>query len=183
MSLTLSHQLCDNSIGVLFNDNSHIVLRADGENYEYINGTTNQMHTLENFPPEMKKKITILKYFITYMNENLLKAGESAKPKKCDAMTQVPYLRSWLRTKHAIVFHLTNGTFQVNFYKDHTKIVLCPIMEAVSLMDEDKNFTVYSMKLIMEHGCPSILASRLKYARDIVQKMYLNFQAESGGKK
>lgn len=169
----MGYQLCDNSIGVFFNDGSHLILLADGKNFEYIEGNNRQYCTLENYPPAVQKKITILNYFNTYMNENLLKAGESAVPREGDEMAQLPHLRAWFRTKSAIVFHLTNGTFQANFFKDHTKIILCPIMEAVSFIDEDKNFTVYSLKLIEQHGCSPLLASRLKYAKSMVEKLYL----------
>lgn len=183
----MGYQLCDNSIGVFFNDATHLVQLADGQNFEYIEGENRQYCSLENYPPDINKKITILNYFNTYMNENLLKAGESAKQREGSEMAQLPHLRSWFRTKSAIVFHLSNGTFQANFFKDHTKIILCPIMEAVSFIDEEKNFTVYSLKLIEKYGCSSLLATRLKYAKGMVEKLFLEYnQSESntvGSKK
>lgn len=171
----LGYQLCDNSIGVFFNDATHLILLADGKNFEYIEGENRRYGDIENYPTDINKKITILNYFSSYMNENLLKAGESAKPRECDEMTQLPHLRAWFRTKSAIVFHLTNGTFQANFFKDHTKIILCPIMEAVSFIDEEKKFTVYSMKLIEKYGCNPVLAARLKYAKSMVEKLYVEY--------
>lgn len=171
----MGYQLCDNSLGVSFNDLTHLILLSDGQKFEYIEGDNRRYCDLENYPPEINKKVTILKYFSTYMYKNLLKAGESAMPRECDEMTQVPHLRTWFRTKAAIVFHLTNGTVQVNFFKDHTKIILCPIMEAVSFIDEERKFTVYSLKLIEQYGCNSILASRLKYAKSMVEKLYAEY--------
>ena len=35
------------------------------------------------------------------------------------------YVKKWLRTKHAIIFRLSDKTVQVNFF-DHTKIILSP---------------------------------------------------------
>ena len=34
--------------------------------------------------------------------------------------------------------HLTNGTMQINFFKDHTKIILCPLLGAVTYIDETR---------------------------------------------
>lgn len=177
----MGYQLCDNSIGVFFNDATHLILLADGKNFEYIEGENKLYCDLENYPKDINKKITILNYFSSYMNENLLKAGESAKPRECDEMTQLPHLRAWFRSKSAIVFHLTNGTFQANFFKDHTKIILCPIMEAVSFIDEEKKFTVYSTKLIEKYGCNSTLASRLKYAKNMVERLYVEYNNQLEG--
>ncbi|XP_015921463.1 serine/threonine-protein kinase PLK1 [Parasteatoda tepidariorum] len=169
----IGYQLCDNSIGVYFNDATHLVLLADGENLQYTQRDNVEIfYTMENHPQEMSKKITLLNYFNTYMTDNLVKAGESARPREGDEMANVPHLRAWFRTKSAIIFHLSNGTFQANFFKDHTKIILCPLMGAVSLIDEDKNFTVYTFQLIEKFGCSALLASRLRYAKGMVEKLY-----------
>lgn len=177
----IGYQLCDNSIGVFFNDSTHLVLHADGKNFQYIErNAEGHYYNMDNFPKDMTKKITLLQYFNSYMADKLLKAGESAKPREGDVMTQVPHLRHWFRTKSAIIFHLTNGTFQANFFEDHTKIILCPIMGAVSYIDENKNFTVYTFKLIEKYGCPPVLAARLKYAATMVQKLYKDI---ASGKK
>ncbi|XP_054724562.1 serine/threonine-protein kinase PLK1-like [Uloborus diversus] len=167
----IGYQLCDNSIGVFYNDSTHIVLLADGKNLQYIDADAEQFYTMPDYPPELKKKMTILNYFNTYMNENLLKAGESARPREGDEMSQVPHLRAWFRTKTAIVFHLSNGTFQANFFQDHTKIILCPIMSAVSYIDEEKNFSVYTVPLIEKYGCLPSLTLKLNYARGMIDRL------------
>ncbi|CAL1287406.1 unnamed protein product [Larinioides sclopetarius] len=179
----IGYQLCDNSIGVFFNDATHLVLLADGESLQYIErNNEEQYYTMHNHPAEMNKKITLLNYFNTYMSDNLVKAGETAKPRECDEMAHVPHLRAWFRTKSAIIFHLTNGTFQANFFKDHAKIILCPLMGAVSLIDEHRNFTVYTLQLIEKYGCSSALTSRLRYARNMVDKLYKDIMTPENDK-
>lgn len=180
----VGYQLCDNSLGVFFNDVTHLILLADGKTLQYLDKSNEeQYHSIDNYPPELKKKITLLNYFKTYMLENLLTAGENAKPREGDEMTQVPHLRAFLRERSAIIFHLTNGTFQANFFKDHTKIILCPIMGAVSFIDENKNFTVYTFKLIEKYGCSEVLASRLRYAKKMLEKLYIDYKkSENQGK-
>lgn len=180
----VGYQLCENSIGVYFNDITHLVLLADGKTLQFIDRNNEEhYYTKESFPKDLHKKLTLLNYFNTYMNENLLTAGENAKPRDGDEMTQVPHLRAWLRTKSAIIFHLTNGTFQANFFKDHTKIILCPLMGAVSYIDEDKNFTIYTFKLIEKYGCSPFLASRLRYAKGMLEKLYADFKESVEPKK
>ncbi|KAF8792693.1 Serine/threonine-protein kinase PLK1 like protein [Argiope bruennichi] len=76
----IGYQLCDNCIGVFFNDGTHLVLLADGESLQYIErNNEEQYYTMHNYPAEMNKKITLLNYFNTYMTDNLVKAGEKCK--------------------------------------------------------------------------------------------------------
>jgi len=49
---------------------------------------------------------------------------------------------------------------------DHTKIIMCPLMTAVTYIDENKNFRTFRFSSIEENGCNKHLASCLKYALD-----------------
>ena len=70
----LGYQLCDNSVGVLFNDNTRIVLHEDAVKCQYVDKDYNeQFFTIDNYPSELKKKVSLVKYFRNYMNEHLLK--------------------------------------------------------------------------------------------------------------
>jgi len=42
-----------------------------------------------------------------------LQAGANIAPREGDEMTRLPFLRTWFRTRSAIVLHLSNGTLQV----------------------------------------------------------------------
>ena len=55
-----------------------------------------------------------------------------------DQLSRIPALKTWFRTSRAVVMHLTNGTMQINFFKDHTKIILCPLLGAVTYIDETR---------------------------------------------
>jgi polo-like kinase 1 len=110
----LGYQLCDNSVGVLFNDITKIVLLADETNMHYIERDgTERYHKFDACPQELYKKLTLLKYFRNYMNEHLLKTGDKPKPRDGDDLVRLPHLNNWFRTRNAIVFQLTNGTVQV----------------------------------------------------------------------
>lgn len=55
--------------------------------------------------------------------------------------------------------------------QDHTKLILCPLMAAVTYIDEHREFHTYRMSLIEEHGCCRNLACRLRYAHTMVEKL------------
>uniref|UniRef100_A0A8C5L8W8 Serine/threonine-protein kinase PLK n=1 Tax=Jaculus jaculus TaxID=51337 RepID=A0A8C5L8W8_JACJA len=168
----LGYQLCDNSVGVLFNDSTRLILYNDGDSLQYIerDGTESYL-TVNSHPNSLMKKITLLKYFRNYMSEHLLKAGANITPREGDELARLPYLRTWFRTRSAIILHLSNGTVQINFFQDHTKLILCPLMAAVTYIDEKRDFRTYRLSLLEEHGCCKELASRLRYARTMVDKL------------
>ncbi|VDP91079.1 unnamed protein product [Echinostoma caproni] len=111
----LGYQLCDNSSGVVFNDVTRLLLAANLQNMQYIEANgTERFYTKSDHPESLMKKITLLNYFKTYMQENLLKAGENAARREADDMARLPFLRQWFRTRSAIILHLSNGTLQVS---------------------------------------------------------------------
>ncbi|CAI5681019.1 unnamed protein product [Oreochromis niloticus] len=168
----LGYQLCDNSVGVLFNDYTRLIMYADGDSLQYIDKTATESYmSVRSFPSTLNKKITLLKYFRNYMSEHLLKAGANIARREGDELARLPYLSLWFRTKSAIVLHLTNGTVQINFFQDHTKLILCPLMAAVTYIDEKRDFRTYKLSLLEEFGCSKELASRIRYAKLMVEKL------------
>uniref|UniRef100_A0A8C7HR42 Serine/threonine-protein kinase PLK n=1 Tax=Oncorhynchus kisutch TaxID=8019 RepID=A0A8C7HR42_ONCKI len=114
----LGYQLCDNSVGVLFNDCTRMIMYADGDSLQYIDKMAAESYPQCPLLPRYAiKKITLLKYFRNYMSEHLLKAGANITPRDGDELARLPYLSHWFRTKSAIVLHLTNGTVQINFFQ------------------------------------------------------------------
>jgi len=168
----LGYQLCDESVGVLFNDSTRLILCSSGENLQYIERDGNEfLYTLQAYPDWLQKKITLLKYFRDYMSQHLLKAGASIAPRPGDEMSRLPFLRTWLRTRNAIILHLSNGTIQINFFHDHTKIIVCPIMGAVTYIDEKRDYRTFKFSLIEKYGCTKEVFTRLKYAKTIVERI------------
>ncbi|XP_026214909.1 serine/threonine-protein kinase PLK1-like [Anabas testudineus] len=105
------------------------------------------------------------------MSEHLLKTGANMARREGDELARLPYLSLWFRTKSAIVLHLTNGTVQINFFQDHTKLILCPLMAAVTYIDEKRDFRTYKLSLLEEYGCSKELSSRIRYAKLMVEKL------------
>ncbi|KAL8174943.1 UNVERIFIED_CONTAM: Serine/threonine-protein kinase plk1 [Gekko kuhli] len=179
----LGYQLCDNSVGVLFNDSTRLIMYSDGDSLQYIeqNGSESYFN-MRSYPGGFSKKVTLLEYFRNYMSEHLLKAGANITPREGDELARLPYLRTWFRTRSAIILHLSNGTVQINFFEDHTKVILCPLMAAVSYINEKREFRTYKLSLIEEFGCSRELANRLRFARTMVEKLLASKAVPAGTK-
>ncbi len=59
--------------------------------------------------------------------------------------------------------------FQINFFKDHTKIIFDPLLGGVTYIDEQRTPRTYNLELIEKYGCSAELASRLIYAHEKVK--------------
>jgi len=166
------YSLNDDSIGVVFNDLTKLLLLADGHNIHYIDFDGGEhYYTMNEFPATVDKKVKLLNYFRNYMREHLLKAGANMEVREEDQLSRIPALKTWFRTSRAVVMHLTNGTMQINFFKDHTKIILCPLLGAVTYIDETRKNRTFRFDLLEKYGCSAELASRLNYAYDKVETM------------
>jgi len=180
----LGYQLCDNSTGVLFNDCTRLLLYNNYSQIAYINKEMQETyHILSSFPDALSKKVTLLKYFRSYMSKNLLKAGADMAAKEGDQFSRLPFLRTWFRTRSAIILHLSNGTLQINFFADHAKIILCPHMGAVTYIDPEKKFRTFRMTKLAEFGCIPSLAERLRFAETMLEKLILNRTSAMGTTK
>lgn len=56
--------------------------------------------------------------------------------------------------------------YQVNYFRDHVKLILCPLMGAVSVIDEDKNFRTFRLTGLSQFGCSNDLLQRLEYVHE-----------------
>lgn len=147
-------------------------------------------------------QVTLLKYFRSYMTEHLLKAGGAAGERAIEEGVRLPHLRAWFRTRSAIILHLSNGSLQVrmyvcgcyvpvdenltllcstqiNFFQDHTKVIICPLMCAVSYIDENKSFRTFRLPLIQRHGCSRELYSRLRYAKTMCERLIAKLDSQT----
>uniref|UniRef100_A0A8D8X9N0 polo kinase n=1 Tax=Cacopsylla melanoneura TaxID=428564 RepID=A0A8D8X9N0_9HEMI len=159
------YQLNDDSSGVMFNDLTRIIMLANKKNVHYIERDGNEHYYTDGHTPgPLDKKMKLLSYFLRYMNEHLMKAGASIKVQESDQLARLPYLHQWTRTPNSVMMQLTNGTLQFNFM-DHTKLILCPLMAAVTFIDVDKSFRTYRFSTIQEFGCSLTLTKALDYAR------------------
>jgi len=60
---------------------------------------------------------------------------------------------------------------QINFFQDHSKVILCPLMGAVTFIDDARESRTFRLSLVGEFGCGKALWSRLRYAQAMVRQM------------
>ncbi|XP_031787357.1 serine/threonine-protein kinase polo isoform X2 [Nasonia vitripennis] len=162
------YQLSDDGVGVMYNDGTRLIMLANNFNIHYIDRMGEEVYyTVKDYPRNLEKKMKLLNFFLRYMNDHLMKAGGAVAVKQSDSLARPPYMHQWFRTQTAVVMLLTNGSLQINF-QDHTKIILCPLMSAVTYIDQEKNFRTYRFKTIQEFGCCPGLAKCLSYAHNKV---------------
>jgi len=193
--------LNDGSSGVYFNDSTKIVLAPDGDFFQYIERRkaipnqkeshqeiepTIHIYSLTSYPEHLQKKVTLLQHFRNYLIEQQKTSGESEQPKivsprkkadtenSANSISPYVYLKKWVRTRHAILFRLSNCTVQVVFY-DHTEVLLSSEARLVTYVDKSGKRTTFPIQEITKNPNGEV-GKRLKYAKDILQQLI------SGGK-
>ncbi|XP_017784304.1 PREDICTED: serine/threonine-protein kinase polo [Nicrophorus vespilloides] len=159
------YQLCDESVGVMFNDTTKLIILPNGFNVHYIDKDGEESYmTKGDYPKTLDKKMKLLSYFNRYMREHLMKTGASVV-RENDNLSRIPHLHQWCRSTSGVLMQLNNGSVQINF-SDHTKIIMCPLMAAISYIDVDKSFRTFRFKSIEANGCTTVLYDKIRYAYD-----------------
>lgn len=143
-----------------------------------------QKHTMTEYPKELQKKVTLLQHFWSYLEGNdkpklvLAKNAEQASDMIERKLKEVVYVKKWMRTRHAIMFRLSNKVVQVNF-QDHTEIMLSSETKIVTYVNKKGERSTYPLNSAMESANLEMV-KRLKYTKDILTHM-LNANAVNQG--
>lgn len=200
------YQLSDRSVGVLFNDATKVLCHNGCSRVEFV-GRHGKLclYAPGSVPPLLLERYTLLRYFGQYMEENLTEGGrtegvtaeergapvgaavtgsdckvEGSGGTECDGQAHAHMCR-WLRTESAIVMLLSNNTVQVNFFNDHTKLVLwsasttkspSPTSSSdsnchnimVTYINSERFPATYRLADLASTGCSRAVYDRLQYA-------------------
>lgn len=185
--------LSEGHYGVNFRDDERTVLNANLNNLMYIDKRSTEHHYTKNardWPDNrtLEKKIQLTDHFIDYMRNTLLTAGRCREGAACDDFARIPYLRKWLRVDSSddqtsnndgscIAFLLTNGVFQCNFHKSHVKVIICPLMKAITFLSYDKySDRTFGIEELVEVGCDAEPFWYLRGALYAAQKMFADIR-------
>uniref|UniRef100_T1J1L9 polo kinase n=1 Tax=Strigamia maritima TaxID=126957 RepID=T1J1L9_STRMM len=138
-------QLSDQSVGVLFNNGSKISYSPDRTRVEFYDCDGKLMvHSSSSVPITMQDHYTLLKYFAKYMDENLTDGRNTS------------------------VFRLQA---QLNFFKDHTKIIISDGNDGllVSYIDENRSCRTFPLLHLIQDCCPSLIFQRLLHVRSMLR--------------
>lgn len=86
---------------------------------------------MNNYPSEreLQKKVTLLQHF-----RNYLYADTKIENERDNCDTGSVYVKKWMKTKHAIMFRLSNKIVQVNF-TDKSEIILSSEQKLVTYIN------------------------------------------------
>ncbi|GAA6093396.1 serine/threonine-protein kinase PLK3 isoform X1 [Tachysurus ichikawai] len=165
------YQLSNQNVGVLFNEGTHLSLCDQRRVVRYC--LTNNKHftfQADALPEQLQSQKHIVELMANYMEQNLMEGGDLGcedQPSPSDC----PLLLQWMKTDHALVMLFNNGSLQVNFYTDHTKIILSKLADTYLLtyINRERVSTSYALNTLGEHGCSSELRHRLHYMVQLLQ--------------
>ncbi|XP_040026910.1 serine/threonine-protein kinase PLK3 [Gasterosteus aculeatus] len=164
------YQLSNQSIGVLFNEGTRLSL-CDQRKTVHYRFPNNKHFTFaaNSLPEQLRGQKQIVDLMANYMEQNLMEGGDL----HCEDQVSgcPPLLLQWVKTDHALVMLFNNGTLQVNFYADHTKIILCKSSDSYLLtyISRERVSCTYLLSMLNEMGCTSELRHRLRYVVQLLQ--------------
>lgn len=156
----LGYALCNGTVGVHFRDSTSMVFAPKRQAFDYVYNVrmrttdtaprTDQLrrenYTLppgaaqgvvpesEWLPRELVSKFKLMRFFETEIMERLYGADSPLTYVDDTLVAGMGFVHKWYRCKQAIVFRLSSGTVQFNFY-DHTKLFLSSDGLVVSAID------------------------------------------------
>lgn len=194
----IGYILSNGASGVYFNDSTKIISSADGQLFDYIERASaaasldpaslprSTRYTMEQYDSSLSKKVTLLGHFRGYLvdaraensevealEKQLARATSPDEPMPIeDGSRSQPmvFVQKWVKTRHAVLFQLSNGSFQFNFF-DKSKLVLSSGGRVVTFLDRDLQLSVFAASVAVLTQERPDLAKRLRYARDMLHQM------------
>ena len=169
----LGYLLSNGSTGVFFNDSTKILLSPTGDKFKYLErkGPDRQdvvtEHLLTDYPKELQKKVTLLQHFRSYLEGDVKQ--ETGEEKHEEGEFGNIYVKKWMKTRHAIMFRLSNKIVQVNF-QDHTEIILSSETRMVTYVNKKGERNTYPLSNALE-STNQEMTKRLKYTKEILSNM------------
>lgn len=187
----LGYLLNDGCVGVYFNDSSKIILDPIDQKFIYIERRLEDKqevlnsYLISDYPKELHKKVTLMHHFKNYMLSNNNKEninieeiknkqndyshGVKDKITNKDKNKAVVYVKKWMRTRHSILFRLSNKIVQVCF-QDHTEIILSSETRVVTYINKKGERILYPLSTALESN-NNEMTKRLKYTKEILTHM------------
>ncbi|XP_031562888.1 serine/threonine-protein kinase PLK1-like [Actinia tenebrosa] len=178
-------QMSDGSVSVRFNDCTKIALSVDKRSICYCDEDSKIARFSSSYIPDsIETKVTLLTYFSNYMDKHLLKGGDQRGCISSNQQISSPFIDIWFRTDITMVMYLSNGTLQVNFFNDHTKVVLIPGEDEAMLIyvNEQRECTTQLLSDVSSDTCSMKILERLSYCKNVLRKI-MEVIAEEESKK
>ena len=157
-----------------------MLLALDGENVDYIermrreDGVKYDIRKptkLKGHPADLTKKVTLMEHFKNYLDETHPNRDSPlhhpVESREEELSRDGVYVRKWMRTRHSIIFRLSNNNFQVNFFDD-TEVVLWADRPWVTYKGKNKFRNTYNISDVVVY---QEMSKRIKYVKDILSQL------------
>ncbi|XP_043831485.1 inactive serine/threonine-protein kinase PLK5 isoform X2 [Dromiciops gliroides] len=165
------YELSDRSTGVLLRDGTHIALQpALGcISYSPVQGEV-VTFTWREIPDSLATKVAVLQLFTRYMQRWLVEGGSLPTQPSLNPGPGFSLLH-FLKSDRALLLLFSDQTMQVNFYHDHTKLLLNWAGEEALLtyIDQERRATSRPLGILQRQGCSEVLRQRLCYTLQLLQ--------------
>nr|GAT53950.1 predicted protein [Mycena chlorophos] len=193
----MGYALTDRSVGVYFNDSTTLVLSADKVHFDYLTpasdagasplaGPSSQRisYTVDSYPSSLKSKVYLLKHFERYIMDRLF-ADYNYTYEDTERKEGMDWVVKYLRMKHVIVFLMSHGALQFNFY-DHSKIIMSSNGLAITHIDKNYQMTKWTLRQVLrlalsdnagldrdEAKLIGKLVEKLKYCKEVLANIQI----------
>uniref|UniRef100_A0A0N5BIZ4 Serine/threonine-protein kinase PLK n=1 Tax=Strongyloides papillosus TaxID=174720 RepID=A0A0N5BIZ4_STREA len=177
----LGYQLSDSSIGGVFNDKTLMVHREDWRVVNLCvdkNGNKQICHNCWSYGFEKQNKI--IKIYKKYFNDVDFMEPAKVKDKYKILMKDLPYVTSYKKSNKAIGFLFSDKSLQVNFFEDHIKVIVSPLMGTISIIDKNKQLKTYNMKKLSSTGWDLLMAEKMYYIKSFIDE-WTSLKRKLGG--
>ena len=172
----LGYILSDGHVGVYFNDSTKIIYKPNGANFIYIERNPAEKIEIitphvfsEEFNKDLNKKVILLQHFKAYLlEENKNNPVERKESENIDEKHYV-YVKKWMKTKHAILFRLSNKIVQVSFL-DQSEIILSSETKIVTYLDKKGQRSSFPLSSALDSK-NNEMTKRLRYTKQILMHM------------
>jgi len=134
--------------------------------------------------------VKLLRYFKSYLDgdtsgapktDNVESKSTTVDDTNPETKKNFAYVKKWMRTKHAIMFRLSNKIVQVCF-QDHTEIILSSESRVVTYCNKKGDRSSYPLSSALESNNYE-MTKRLKYTKDILTHMLTGSTQQTRGDK
>jgi polo-like kinase 1 len=169
--------MSDGTVSVHFNDSSSLALAPAKKHAEYVDGRRRDAFALAAPPENLGNKIFLLHKFEGYMLSRLCGTYDYTW-EDVERKRDLVYVEKYLRTKNVILFRLSNGILQFNFY-DHTKLILSADGLVVTIIDKHYAMHCWTLASLLqpqgdgerERAKHERYITKLEYARSLLARM------------
>ena len=169
----LGYILSNDNVGVYCNDNTKIIYKPDGTNFIYIEKNekfTSHLVT-DNINKNLEEKLNLLKKFKGFLLDETKDQSKNVILEGGINEKQFVYLKKFVRTKHGILFRLSNLTVQISF-NDNTEIILSQESKNVTYVNKKKQILYYPLNVALDSDNKE-MTKRLKYTKKILMRMLI----------